>query len=141
MTSRCCIQHIGKSGRPSNGYGTGKGQSSSQFPRRVVLKSTKKCANHWTIALISHASKVMLKSCMLGFSIIQTKNFQMSKLSLEKGEEEIKLLTFTGSQRKQGNSRKTSTSASLTTLKSLCRSQQTGKFMKRWEYQTTLSMS
>ena len=23
--------------------------------------STKKCANHWTIALISHASKVMLK--------------------------------------------------------------------------------
>ena len=38
-----------------------------------------------------------LKSCMLGFSIMQTKNFQMSKLSLEKKEErEIKLLTITG---------------------------------------------
>ena len=34
-------------------------------------------------------------------------------------EPEIKLSTFTGSYRKQGNSRKTSTSASLTTLKPL----------------------
>ena len=34
--------------------------------------------------------------------------------------------------------RKTSTFASLTTLKFLCGSQQTGKFLKRWEYQTTL---
>ena len=27
--------------------------------------STKECTNHWTIALISYASKVMVKSCML----------------------------------------------------------------------------
>ena len=33
---------------------------------------------------------------MLGFSIMQTKNFQMSKLDLKKEEEwEIKLPTFT----------------------------------------------
>ena len=44
---------------------------------------------------------------MLGFSIMQTKNFQMSKLDLEKEEEpEIKLPTFSGPQRKPGNSRK-----------------------------------
>ena len=55
--------------------------------------STKECANHQTIALISHAGNVMLKSCMLGFSIMLTKNFQMSKLGLEKEEEaKIKLL-------------------------------------------------
>ena len=42
----------------------------------------------------------------------------MYKLGLEKAKEpEIKLLTLVGSQRKQGNSRKTSTS--LTTLKPL----------------------
>ena len=59
--------------------------------------STKECANHWTVALISHASKVMLKYCMLAFSIMQTKNFQMSKLGLEKEEElEIKSPTFAG---------------------------------------------
>jgi len=44
----------------------------------------------------------------------------MYKLDLEKGEEpEIKLPTFFGSWKKLGNSRKTSTSASLTTLKPL----------------------
>ena len=36
---------------------------------------------------------------------------------------------------------KTSTSASLTSLKPLCGSQQTGKFWKRWEYQTTCPAS
>ena len=44
----------------------------------------------------------------------------MYKLDLEKAEElEIKLPTFAGSQKKQDNSRKTTTSASLTTLKPL----------------------
>ena len=60
--------------------------------------STKECAEHRIIALISRASKDMLKSCKLGFSILRTKNFQMSKLALEKEEEpEIKLPTFSGS--------------------------------------------
>ena len=49
----------------------------------------------------------------------------MYKPDLEKaGEPEIKLPTFAGSQKKQENSRKTSTSASLTTLKLLCGSPQ-----------------
>ena len=44
----------------------------------------------------------------------------MYKLSFEEAEElKIKLLTFTGSQRKQVNFRKISTSVSLTTLKPL----------------------
>ena len=67
-------------------------------------------------------------------------NFQMFKLDLEKAEEpEIKLPTSTGSLKKQESYRKTSTSALLTTPKPLtvwvtinC-----GKFLKRWEYQTT----
>ena len=42
----------------------------------------------------------------------------MFKLNLEKAEEqEIKLLTYTGSQKKQENSRKASNSVSLTRLK------------------------
>ena len=68
----------------------------------------------------------------------------MFKLDLEKAEEpEIKLPTPVGSQKKQENSRKTSTSVSLTTLKPLtvwiitnCR-----KLLKRWEYQTALPVS
>ena len=54
------------------------------FPKKGNVKE---CSDYCTIALISHASKVMLK-----------KNFQMFKLDLEKAEEpEIKLPTSTGS--------------------------------------------
>ena len=65
-------------------------------------------------------------------------NFQIFKLDLEKAEEpEIKLPTFIGSSKMQKSSRKASTSASLTMQKLwLCGPQQTGKFLKRWEYQT-----
>ena len=76
--------------RPSSGHRTGKGQSSSQFPKNVL-----------TIRQL-HSSpmivKTCLQSCMLGFSIMQTKHVQMSKMGLEKEEElEIKLPTFAGS--------------------------------------------
>ena len=50
----------------------------------------------------------------------------MYKLGLEKAEEpELKVPKFIESWRKQGSSRTTSTSASLTTLKPLCESLQT----------------
>ena len=68
----------------------------------------------------------------------------MFKLDLEKAEEpEIKLQTSVASQKKQEDSRKTSTSASLTTLKPLTVWITTngGKFFKRWEYKTTLPAS
>ena len=55
-----------------------------------------------------------------GFSSMWTKNFKLCKLDLEKAEEpEIKLSTSFGSSKKQESSRKTFTSASLTTLKTL----------------------
>ena len=64
----------------------------------------------------------------------------MFKLDLEKAEEpEIKLPTSTGSSKKQESSKKTSTSALLTTLKpwSVWITTNWGKFWKRWAYQTT----
>ena len=65
----------------------------------------------------------------------------MFKFDLEKAEEpEVKMPTSSGSQKKQENSRKTSTSTLLTTPKPLTVRITTncGKFSKRWEYQTTL---
>ena len=73
-----------------------------------------------------------------------TVNFQMLKLDLEKAEEpEIKLPTSTGSLKKHKSSRKTSTSALLTTPKPLTVwiTTNCGKFLKRWEYETTLPAS
>ena len=64
----------------------------------------------------------------------------MFKLDLEKAEEpEIKLPTSIGSSKKQESSRKTSTSALLTTPKPLTVwiTTNCGRFLRRWEYQTT----
>ena len=80
----------------------------------------KECSNYHTIALISHASKVMLK-------ILQARPQQYvnSKLpdvqaGFRKGRgNRIELPTSTGSSKKQEGSRKTSISVLLTTPKPL----------------------
>ena len=103
--------------------------------------NAKECSNYHITALISHASKVMLK--ILQARLQQYVNREISevfKLVLEKAEEpEIKLPTSIGSSKKQESSGKTSISALLTMLKSLTVSITTncGKFLNRWEYQTT----
>ena len=73
-----------------------------------------------TIALISHASKVMLKILQARLQQYMNHDFQMFKLVSEKAEgPEIKLPTSAESKKKQDNFRKTSTSTSLTMLKPL----------------------
>ena len=68
----------------------------------------------------------------------------MFKMYLEKAEEpETKLPTSAGSWKKQENSRKTSTSALLTTPKpfTMWITTNCGTFLKRWEYQTSFPAS
>ena len=83
--------------------------------------NAKECSNYRTIALISHASKVMLKIFQARLQQYVNREFQMFKLVLEKAEEpEIKLLTSAGSWKKQENSiQKTSISPLLTMPKPL----------------------
>ena len=82
--------------------------------------NAKECSNYLTIALISHARKVMLKVIQARLQQYVNVNFLMFKLVLEKTEEpEIKLPTSTGSWKKQESSRKTSISALLTMPKPL----------------------
>ena len=50
--------YASKFGKLSSGHRTGKGQFSFQSQRKAIAKE---CSNHRTIALISYASKVMLK--------------------------------------------------------------------------------
>ena len=77
--------------------------------------NAKECSNCHTIALISHASKVMLKILQARPQQYINCELQMFKLVIEKAEEpEIKLPTSAGSSKKQESSRKTSISALLT---------------------------
>ena len=100
--------------------------------------NAKECSNYCTIALISHASKVILR--ILQARLQQYMNSLTFKLVLEKAEEpEIKLPTSAGLWKKQESSRKTSISALLTMPKPLTVwiTVNCAKFFKRWEYQTT----
>ena len=107
--------------------GLGKCQFSLQSQGKAMPKNTQTNAQ-------SHSSHILATSCPKfsrpGFNSMWTENFQMFKLDLGKAEEqEIKLPTYAESLKKQESSRKTSTSALLTTPKPLCGSQQTGKFL------------
>ena len=120
--------------------GQEKGEFSFQSPKKTMPKNIQ-------IIIHLHSFHMLARLCTkffkLRFSSTWTKNFQVCNLDLEKAEEpEIKLPTVSGSQKKQGISRKTSTSASLTVLKPLTVwiTTNCGKFFKRWECQTTLSV-
>ena len=98
----------------------GKGQQRSVFTPIPKKDNGKNCSNYHTIAVISHASKVMLKILQARPQQYVNHEVQMFKLDLEKPEEtEITLPTSTRSSTKQESSRKTSTSALLTTPKPL----------------------
>ena len=59
--------------------------------------STKECSDHQTVALISHASKVMLKILHARLQHYANQELRNVQAGLEKEEElEIKLPTFTG---------------------------------------------
>ena len=82
--------------------------------------NAKECSNYRTIALMSQASKVMLKILQARLQQYMNCKFPDVQLVLEKAEEaEIKLPTSAGSSEKQESSRKTFISALLTMPKPL----------------------
>ena len=89
-----------------------------------------------SVMLISHASKLMLK-------VLQARHQQC--VNCEHPDVQAGFRKDAKSRDQIANihwiiksiSDKTTTSILLTTLKPLCGSQQTGKFFKRWKYQTT----
>ena len=74
--------------------------------------NAKECSNYCTIALISHASKVMLKILQVRFQRYVNCELPDVQAGFKKAEEaEIKLPTSAGSWKKQESFRKTSISA------------------------------
>ena len=137
MLWKCCPQYASKFGKLSSGHRTGKGQFFIPTPKKG---NAKECSNYRTIALISHASKVMLKILQARLQQYVNRELPDVQAGFKKAEEpEIKMPTFTRSLKKQGSSRKTPTSALLTKPKSLTMQIKTncGKFFKSWEYQST----
>ena len=135
MLWKCCTQYSSKFGKLSSGHGTGKGQFSFQSQRKAMQKNAQTTAQLHS----SHASKVMLKilqvrlqqylNCELpdvqaGFRKGRWTRDQIANIHwiIEKAKfpENYLFLLYWLCQRFW-----------------LCGLKQTGKFLKRWEYETT----
>ena len=99
----------------------------------------KECSNDYTIALISHASKVMLKILQARFQQYINHELPDVQTGFRKGRgARDQIANMHWVIEKVRGSRKTSTSALLTTPKPLTVwiTTNCGKFFKRWEHQT-----
>ena len=103
--------------------------------------NAKECSNYHTIALISHASKVMLKVLQLRLQLYVNCELPDIQAVFRKGRrtrDQIANIHWI-IEKERVCSRKTSTSALLTMPKPLTVwiTTNCGKFLKRWENQTT----
>ena len=99
--------------------------------------NVKECSNYCKIALISHAGKVMFKILQARLQLYVNWEFPDKQTRFRKGRgtrDQIANIHWI-IEKAWEFQRKKFTFASLTTL-NLCGLQQTGKFLKRWEYQT-----
>ena len=106
--------------------------------------NAKECSNYCTIALNSHAGKVVLKILQARLQQYVNRELPDVQAGFRKGRgPRDQTANIPGSSKKQESSRKTSISALLTMLKPLTVwiTTNCGKFLKRWEYQTTLPAS
>ena len=118
MLLKCCTQYASKFGKLSSGHSTGKRSVFITIPKN---SNAEECSNYHTIALISHASKVMLK--ILQARLQQYMNQELSDVQagFRKGrgtrDQNVNIRWI--AEKAKEFQKKTSTSASLTTLKPL----------------------
>ena len=134
-------ENSGKTWKTQQGWRDWKKSVFFPIPKKG---NAKECSSYCTIALISHAAKVMLK--ILQVRLQQYVNHELPDVQagFRKGRgTRDQIANICWITEKQESSRKTSISALLTMPKPLtvwitinC-----GKFWERWEYQTTWSAS
>ena len=137
MLWKCCTQYASKFGKLSSGHRTGKCQCSFQSQRKAMPQNVQTTAQ-------LHTSKVMLK-------ILQARLWKYVNHELPDVQAGFRKGRGTRDQignicciiDKAESFRKTSTSALLTMPMPLTVwiTTNSGRFLKRWEYQTTLPAS
>ena len=131
MLWKCSTQYTSKFGKLNSGHRTGKDQFSFQCQRM---------SHYCTIALISHASKVMPQSLQARLQWYVNHELPVVQAGFRKGRgTRDQIANICWIMKKLESSRKTSIFALLTMPKPLTvwTTINSGKFFKRWEYQTT----
>ena len=135
MLWKCCTQYASKFGKLSSGHRTRKRSILIPIPKKG---NAKECSNYCTIALISNASKVMLKILQARLQQYMNRELPDIQADFRKGRRTRDLCQHPLDHRKSKSSRKTSISDLLTVPKTDCVDHnKLGKFRKRWQYQVT----
>ena len=135
----CCTQYVSKCGKLSSGP--------QDWKRSVFIPISKKgnaknCWNYHTIALVSHASKVMLKVLQVQQYVDHELPDIQSGIRKARGTRD-QIANISWIIEEPRDFQKKSTSALLTMSKPLTMWITTvcGKYFKKWEYPTTLPVS
>ena len=145
MLWKCCTQYASKFGKLSNGHRIGKGQFSFQSQRKAMPKNAQTAAQ-------LHSSHTLVKKC----SKFSKPVFFNSSSTVR----ELRTSRYLSWIYKRQRNQRSNCQHLLNHGKSkrvpekhlfllywlcqslwLCGSQQTGKFFKKWEYETTLPAS
>ena len=99
--------------------------------------NTKECSNYRTIALISHASKVMLKILQARFQQYVNRELPDVQAGFRQGRGTRDQIANIRQIIEKASSRKTSALLTMPKPLTVWTTTNCGKFFKRWEYQTT----
>ena len=144
MLRKSCTQYASKFEKLSNGHRTGKGQFSFQSQKRAMLKNVQTTAK---IALISHASKVMLIILQSRLQLYMNQELPDVQAGFWKGRgTRHQFANIHWIIEKAGEFQKKKKkpiyfcfidyAKAFVWITTNC-----GKFLKRWKYQTTLPVS
>ena len=136
MLWKCCTQYASEFGKLSSGHRTGKGQFSFQSQRKAIPKKVQITA----VALISHASKVMLKILQARLQHCVSQELPDVHAGFRKGKgtrDQLATICWI-----IGNTREFQKNISFCFIDytkdlTVWITTNCGKFWKRWEYQTT----
>ena len=106
--------------------------------------NAKECSSYCTVAFISHASKVTLNILQAGFQQYMSRELLHVQTGFRKGRgtgDQIVNICWIIEKAREFQKKHILLLHWLRCSLWLCGSQQTGKFLKRWEYQTTFPVS
>ena len=139
MGWKCCIHYASKFGKLNSGHRTGKGQFSFQSQRRAMQR----ILNYYTIAVISHASKVMLKILQVRLPQYVNQELPDVQAGFRKGRgnrDQIANICWILEETREFQKNIYFCFIDLAKV-FVWITTNCGKFFKRWEYQTILPAS
>ena len=135
---KCCTNYSSKFGKLKRGPQDWKRSVFIPIPKKVNVKE---CSNHCTTALISHTSKVMLKTLQVRFQQYVNQELPDVQAGFRKGRgtsDQIGNIHWIIEKAREFQKNIYFYFVDYTNPLTVCVTTNWGIFLKKWEYQTTL---